>query len=110
MKKVILGISGFMILAFVVVLFTNSQNSPQEVKKAGTEMSKECGKSPSASACGKMAETKTCDPAKCKELGYDPAKCKEGKSDPATCKSISAKAGGETKKCCAETGKETAQK
>jgi hypothetical protein len=110
MKKVILGLSGFVILVFVVVLFTNAQNSQQEVKKAGTEMSKDCGKCPSASACGKMAETKTCDPAKCKELGYDPAKCKEGKSNPANCKAISAKAVGETKKCCPATGRETAQK
>jgi hypothetical protein len=105
MKKIIFGLSGILVAAFVVILVANAQNSSQEVKKAATEMSKDCSKCPSASACAKMKETaasevKACDPAKCKELGCDPAKCKEGKCDPEKCKAdcASAKASGCTKK------------
>jgi hypothetical protein len=102
MKKVILGLSGILVTAFVVIMVATAQNSQQEVKKAATEISKECGKCPSASTCAKMTEAKaleakTCDPAKCKEAGCDPAKCKEGKCDPATCKAKCTTAEG--KKC-----------
>jgi hypothetical protein len=94
MKKVILGLSGILVAAFVVIMFANAQNAPQEVKKGpvtATEVSKDCAKCPTAATCTKMTETKTadvkaCDPAKCKEMGCDPTKCKEGKCDPATCK------------------------
>ena len=104
MKKVILGLSGILIAAFVIVMVANAQNSPQQAKKATTEMSKDCGKCPSASGCAKMAgdkttEVKKCDPAKCKEMGCDPAKCKEGKCDPATCKAGCKNAEGGMKKC-----------
>ncbi|MEI6050928.1 MAG: hypothetical protein WCS03_18720 [Bacteroidota bacterium] len=97
MKKVIISLSGILVAAFVIIMVANAQNNPQEVKKATTEMSKDCGKCPSASTCEKMKEGKVCDPAKCKEMGCDPAKCKEGKCDPATCKANCAKAEG--KKC-----------
>lgn len=93
MKKVILSLSGILVAAFVVVLFVNAQNGPQDVKKAaGPATAKtECAACPSTAACSttskpKTAETVKCDPAKCKEMGCDPAKCKEGKCDPATCK------------------------
>jgi hypothetical protein len=99
MKKVIIGLSSVVILAFAVVLFVNAQNAPQEVKKAAatTEVSKDCAKCPSAATCTKVsgpnatapeakAATKACDPAKCKAAGCDMTKCKEGKCDPATCK------------------------
>ena len=99
MKKILFGLSGIIIAAFVVILVANAQKSPQEEKKAATEISKHCAKCPSASACEKIAEAKVCDPAKCKELGCDPAKCKEGKCDPATCKIACASANGEMKKC-----------
>jgi hypothetical protein len=108
MKKVILGLSSIVLVAFVVILVANAQNKPQDVKKASTEMSKDCSKCPSAAACSKMkeansAETKVCDPAKCKEMGCDPAKCKEGKCDPAACKTKCAN--DEGKKCCPAAGK-----
>lgn len=103
MKKVILGLSGILVIAFVVIMVANAQNNTQEVKKASTtEMSADCAKCPTAATCAKMtaakaSEVKTCDPAKCKEAGCDPAKCKEGKCDPATCKANCAVADG--KKC-----------
>jgi hypothetical protein len=104
MKKVIFGLSGILIAAFVIVMVANAQNSPQEVKKAATEMSKDCSKCPSAASCAgmaveKSADVKKCDPAKCKEMGCDPAKCKEGKCDPATCKAKCTAADGTAKKC-----------
>jgi hypothetical protein len=105
MKKVIIGISGLAILVLVAVLFVNAQKAPEEVKKAVTEVSKECGGCPSTTTCSMMAAAnKTdvipCDPAKCKEMGCDPAKCKEGKCDPATCKAHSASASESVKSCC----------
>ncbi len=91
-------------LALVVVLFVNAKNSPQEVKKAATEQkASDCSKCPSATAaaCGttaetKKADTKTCDPAKCKEAGCDPAKCKTAgvdmkNCDPAKCTAMAKK-------------------
>jgi hypothetical protein len=104
MKKVILGLSGILVVAFVVIMVANAQNNTQQVKKtpATTEMSAACGKCPSAATCAKMSttsttEAKACDPAVCKAAGCDPAKCKEGKCDPATCKAGIASADG--KKC-----------
>lgn len=104
MKKIIIGLSGILVAAFVVIMFTNAQNNPQKIKKAVTEMSEDCAKCPSASACATMSDIKTtevtkCDPAKCKEMGCDPAKCKEGKCDPATCKANGTNANGEMGKC-----------
>lgn len=87
MKKAIIGLSGLVILSFVVILFINAQNNSQEVKKTKTEISACCAKSASAKECTKTAETKAvvCDPAKCKEAGCDMSKCKEAKCDPKTC-------------------------
>jgi hypothetical protein len=104
MKKIIFGLSGILVIAFVVIMVANAQNNPQEVKKAATETSADCAKCPSMAGCGMMsaaktAEVKTCDPAKCKEMGCDPAKCKEGKCDPATCKANCKSAGGDMKNC-----------
>jgi hypothetical protein len=100
MKKAILGLSGILVAAFVIIMVANAQNSTQEVKKpasATTEMSADCGKCPMAAGCTKMTtakttEVKACDPAKCKASGCDMTKCKEGKCDPATCKANCAKA------------------
>ena len=112
MKKVIIGLSSVIILAFAVILFVNAQSGPQEVKKAATEVSKDCGKCPSATTCTKVSgpnatETKTasatatatCDPAKCKEAKCDMTKCKEGKCDPATCKAKCSESKTEMKDC-----------
>jgi hypothetical protein len=100
MKKIILGLSGIFVAGFVIIMVANAQNNPQEVKKAATEVSKDCPKGPSASCCAKMSESKSseakvCDPDKCKEKGCDPAKCREGKCDPAKCKGAT----GEAMKC-----------
>jgi hypothetical protein len=99
MRKIIIGLSGILVAAFVVIMVANAQGNQKEVKKGPattTEVSKDCSKCPAAAGCGKMKEAKTtevkaCDPAKCKEVGCDPAKCKEGKCDPATCKVVAKK-------------------
>jgi hypothetical protein len=99
MKKIILSLSGIVMVAFVITMVANAKNAPQEVKKATTEVSKDCGKCPSAATCEKMKEGNTCDPAKCKEAGCDPAKCKEGKCDPEKCKANCKNGSGDAKKC-----------
>ena len=101
MKKVIVTLSGLVILAFVVILFVNAQNSAQDVKKSTTEVSMNCAKCPSAATCTKMNENKmaACDTAKCKQGKCDMTKCKEGKCNGATCKMKSAEAKGEMKSC-----------
>ena len=104
MRKIIIGLSGLLIVAFVVIKVANAQNATQEVKKAATEAKMDCGKCPSSAACAttsdsKTTEAKTCDPAKCREMGCDPAKCKEGKCDPAKCKANCANAKDEMKNC-----------
>lgn len=107
MKKVIIGLSGLAVLAFVVILFVNAQNGTPESKKASTEISKDCAKCPSAATCTSMTEAKAstatatvaCDPAKCKAANCDMTKCKEGKCDPATCKVNCADAKGDMKNC-----------
>jgi hypothetical protein len=77
MKKIIISISGLLMLAFVVILFVNAQNSPGDKKKASTEVSVNCGKCPSAAVSEKMCpQSASCDPAKCKEAKCDPATCK----------------------------------
>jgi hypothetical protein len=101
MKKVIIGVSGLVILAFVVILFTNAQKGTQEVKKPATEVSKDCGKCPSAATCTTMTDAKgpACDMTKCKDGKCDMTKCKEGKCDPATCKTKCAETKGDMKNC-----------
>jgi hypothetical protein len=80
MKKVILALSGILVAAFVIVFVANAANGTQEVKKATTEVSKDCSKCPSAAACEKK-DAKSTDAAscaaKCKEAGMDHANCKE---------------------------------
>lgn len=104
MKKIYVAITALLLIAFVVIKVANSQTTLQEVKKAATEKTMDCGKCPSSATCAKMGESKTgeaktCDPAKCKEMGCDPAKCKEGKCDPAKCKAKCAGVDGGIKKC-----------
>jgi hypothetical protein len=99
MRKIIVGLSGLLIIAFVAIKVVNAQTTPQEVKKNTTEQKMDCGKCPSAEACAQKTDAKTCDPAKCKEMGCDPAKCKEGKCDVTKCKAKCDGAKGEKKNC-----------
>ena len=78
MKKVLIALSAFLLIAIVVIKVANAQTSPQEVKKNATEQKMDCQKCPSASACAHRADAKTCDPSKCKEGKCDTAKCKAG--------------------------------
>ncbi len=94
MKKIIIGLSGIVLVALVVVLFTNaSVGDPKDSKKAQTEVSKDCGKCPSAAKCAGASEAKTCDHAKAGEATA--AKSCAG------CPSAEAKKCEEAKPCCA---------
>jgi hypothetical protein len=88
MKKIIIGFSGLIVLIFLIVFAVNAQNNDKEVRKAKSEVSKDCSQCPSTATCIGHSSSKTaaCDPAKCAEMKCDPAKCKEGKCDPAKCK------------------------
>jgi hypothetical protein len=121
MKKIIITLSGLLLIAVVVIKVANAQSTPQDVKKAPAESRMDCGKCPAA-GCAKMGgpkttESKVCDPAKCKDAKSDtakckascatakdgktkcdPAKCKEAKCDTTKCKAGCAKAKEATKK------------
>jgi hypothetical protein len=59
MKKVIIGLSGMIVLAFVVILFVNAQSSKSDTKKPATEVTSKCAACPSASTCTEMKQTTT---------------------------------------------------
>jgi hypothetical protein len=73
MKKIIIGLSGIIIVAFVVIMVANAQNNTQEAKKPASEVSADCAKCPSAAACATMADT--CASANGKVMECDPAAC-----------------------------------
>lgn len=104
MKKTIIALSTLTLLAFFLIFTVNAQTNDQKDKKAKTEVSKDCSKCPSASACPMAASQAAvvvssanqagmkCDPAQCKTGKCDPANCAAGKCDPASCKSNCANA------------------
>lgn len=94
MKKIIVAISGLLLIAFVVIKVANAQSTPQDVKKASTEQKMDCGKCPSTEACAQKADSKTSE-----VKSNDPAKCKEGKSDSTKCKAKITTAKDEMKNC-----------
>jgi hypothetical protein len=88
MKKLVISIGSLLIMAAIVVLFVNANDSKKETKKAkaNVEAAAPCCSQPAAE------KTSACDPATCtahKEgEKCDPATCtsnKDGKCDPATC-------------------------
>jgi hypothetical protein len=103
MKKVIIGLSVVVVLAVVVILFTNSRTSTQEGKKAAatTEMSKDCGKCPSAATCEKMTDSKApvCDMAKSKEAKGEVTASNEEKPAAGAAKACCPEAKTESKSC-----------
>jgi hypothetical protein len=94
MRKLIIGLSGLLLVAFVVIKVASAQTSPQEAKKNATEQKMDCGKCPSAEACAQKADSKTADGKKC-----DPAKCKEAKCSSANCKEKCSDSKGDMKGC-----------
>lgn len=94
MRKIIIGLSGIVLVAFVVVLVANaSTGDPKDTKKATTEVSKDCSKCPSAAACSEKAEAKKCEQA---GTGEAKACCKNSATA-----STDAKKCDEAKPCCA---------
>jgi hypothetical protein len=64
MKKLLIGLSGVVILSLAVVLLVSAQGKTDDVKKAQTEMSKDCSACPSASTCTDATATKETTAAK----------------------------------------------
>lgn len=97
MKKVIIGLSGIILVAFIVVLVANaSTGDPKETKKATTELSKDCAKCPAAANCADKAETKKCCETKTAESKPCAASCKTPCSASADAKKCD-----EARPCCA---------
>jgi hypothetical protein len=94
MKKIIIGLSGLIVLIFLII-FTISAKNDKEITKAKSEVAMDCSKCPSTTLCtsNSSSKTVTCDPAKCSEMKCDPATCKTNckdasaqlKCDPAKC-------------------------
>ncbi len=85
MKKIIIGFSSLIVLIFLIIFAVNAQDNDKEVKKAQSEVSKDCSQN----------STSACDHAKCASLECDKAKCKsnckdascEKKCEPVKCNS-----------------------
>jgi hypothetical protein len=109
MKRFIIGLSGLIVLTFIVILFFNGQNSNTGVRKTATEVSKCCSKCPSTTTCAKGGDSKAvaCDSTKCKEAKCDMSKSTEGKCGMA--KTQEGKSGPSTSKkdCFAKKGETT---
>ena len=87
MKKTIIGLSGLVVLTFVVILTVSAKNNDQQCKTTNTELSQAVSYCTSTDKCCGMADSKisACDPSKCSTMKCDPATCKGGKCDQATC-------------------------
>jgi hypothetical protein len=105
MKKLLISIGSLLVMAAIVVLFVNANDSKKETKKAkaDVEAAAPCCSQPAAEA------TASCDPATCTAH-------KEGeKCDPATCTAHAEAAKKEAEACkptagCAATCPMTAAK
>ena len=108
MKKVIIGLSGLIVLTFIIIFTVYSQNSNQKSRNADSIESKDISTNPSKVKCCNNSDliisscnttncsimkcdTVTfkggrCDPTTCKDGRCDPTTCKDGKCDPTTCK------------------------
>jgi hypothetical protein len=96
MKKVIIGLSGIVLAAFIVVLVSSAYTSdPKETKKATTEVSKDCAKCPYAAKCADKADKKCCE-----GKTADAKPCAESCKNKCTA-SADAKKCDEAKPCCA---------
>lgn len=98
MKKVIIGLSGLIVLTFLIIITVNAQSNDQKSRKANTEVSRNISPCPSSATCQGLSGSKIagcnsskcsamdCNLVKCKEVRCDPATCKGGNCDPSNCK------------------------
>lgn len=79
MKKVIIGLAGLVVMAFVVVLVVSARSTDTEEVKACSETVKECTMTTSApaSCCPSAAKAtaETAGTAECKVAGCDHENC-----------------------------------
>jgi hypothetical protein len=88
MKKLLIGLSGILVLALAVILFVNAGTSSTVSNKATTEVKADCAKCPSASTCTEAEKAATTETASATK----PACCDQGKDEVAakTCPEASA--------------------
>lgn len=85
MKRFLITLSASLLISGFAMTTVNAQSAQQDGKKAATETKMNCSKGSAATKpCCMTAETKTSDPAKCKEMKCDATKCK-GKADGQKC-------------------------
>lgn len=87
MKKVFIGLSGLIVLTFVIIFAVNAQNSNKQVSNANTEISNDFSQCPSAATCPGFSSSKSaaCNSSKCSAMNCKAEKCNGGKCDPTTC-------------------------
>jgi hypothetical protein len=76
MKKIIIGLSGMVLIAVVVILFVNAKSSKAVADKPATEVAAKCAGCPSAATCPEMKGTTT--------ASATPAVCDSTKKETAT--------------------------
>jgi len=88
MKKIIIGLSGLIVLTFFVIFAVNAQNSDQKSDKPGSEISQNISQYPSMATgtCCSGTKMANCSGSRCSAVNCDASKCKAGKCDPATCR------------------------
>lgn len=99
MKKVIIGLSGLVVLTFLIIITVNAQSNVQKSRKSNTELSRNISPCPSSATCQRLSGSKIakCDSSKCSAMNCNQMKCKEGRCehaiskggscDPSKCKS-----------------------
>jgi hypothetical protein len=102
MKKILIGFAGFLIMAFVILLFINAGEKKQGTNKVKTELKAEAAKGPCMMECNhmKVNAVKPCASAKCQLMVCDPEKCGKSVCDPANCQANCEKACTKTISCC----------
>jgi hypothetical protein len=88
MKKVIIGLSGLIVLTFIIIFTVNSQNSDQKSRNADSIESQDISTYPPMGKCCNNSDLiiASCNTTNCSIMKCDPSTCKGDKCDPATCK------------------------
>lgn len=99
MKKMLIGLTGLLIVALITAFTLGSPDGGKEKKKTKEEAKKECVNTPATGCQGHAAMKVSCDPAKCQGT-CDKTNCKTdcsgtcttGTCDPAKCEKHAAMA------------------
>ena len=101
MKRILLGITGVIMLAFVAILFVNAGENTPVVHNPQTEVKMDAAIGSCMMQCINKKDTKgqSCHPSNCKGTNCDPEKCKNAGCDHFNSIGNCAKACPEVKSC-----------